>query len=82
MILPEPIGDRIRRYREAQRPKMLQKELSAKMQARGHDKITRERISDIERGERSVTAEELVSFARVFGVAITELLGVPDRGPN
>jgi transcriptional regulator with XRE-family HTH domain len=79
MTLPEPLGQRIRRFREAKRPKMRQTDLSAKMQAQGHDTMTRERITEIESGKRDVSAEEVVSFARVLGVAITELLGVPDR---
>lgn len=77
-ILPELIGERIRYFREDRDPRITQEELAARMQARGHDTITRQRIQDIEHGRRTVRPEELVSFARSFGVTITQLLGVPD----
>jgi transcriptional regulator with XRE-family HTH domain len=79
-VLPQSVGERIKLYRLAQ--KMTQAELSARMQARGHDTLTRERIGDVERGRRVVKPEEFVSFARVLGIPITTLFGVPDYAPE
>lgn len=55
-----------------------QEELAIKMQLRGHKTITQPRQAEIEQGRRDVSAAELVSYARIFGIRITELLGVPD----
>lgn len=77
---PETLGERIRRHRE--RLEWTQEQLSARMQLRGHSTVTRQRIGEIENGQRDVTAGEAISFARVFGVAITALLGVPDLAPD
>jgi len=77
MTLPEPLGDRVRRFRMAQG--LTQEDLAARMQTRGHDTIMQPRIAEIELGRRSLTPEELVDMARALGVAITELLGVPDK---
>lgn len=73
---PEPLGRRIRRYRR--RAGLIQDELAARMQSRGHDTMFRQRIVEIENGKRDVSASELVSLARVLDVPISELLGVPD----
>ena len=76
----ESLGQRIRRLRLARGWTFDQ--LSARMQVRGHDTLIRQRLIEIEQDRRDVTAGELVSFARVFGVAITALLGVPDLAPD
>lgn len=75
-MLPEPIGIQIARYR-ARRGLTLE-QLAAKMQARGHETIAPQRLNEIELGKRVVRPEELVSLARILGVSISELLGVPD----
>ena len=75
-MLSEPVGARIRKFREARG--WTQEALAAKMQVQGHSTIYPERITEIEKGRRVVRPEELVSFARVFRVQISHLLGVPD----
>lgn len=78
-MLPEPLGQRICRCRI--RAGLNQVDLAVAMQEHGHHTITRQRIGEIENGRREVTAVELVTMARVLGVPITELLGVPDHAP-
>lgn len=79
-MLPEPLGNRIRRFRLA--ADLAQVDLASRMQARGHQTISRQRIQEIENGQRVVKPNELVSLARILGVSITELLGVPDNAPE
>jgi transcriptional regulator with XRE-family HTH domain len=61
---------------------MTQAALAAKMQLRGHATMVDRRIHEIEHGRRYIRHDELVSFARVFKIPITELLGVPDYDPK
>lgn len=75
-MLPEPVGSRIRKFRETR--EWTQEVLAAKMQVQGHSTLYPERITEIEKGRRVVRPEELVSFARVFRIRISDLLGVPD----
>jgi transcriptional regulator with XRE-family HTH domain len=71
------LGTRIRDYRKLL--DLTQEQLVARMQVRGHGTLTQPRQAEIENGIRDVSVAELVSYARVLGVAITELLDVPDR---
>lgn len=75
-MLSEPVGVRVRKFREARG--WTQETLAAKMQVQGHSTLYPERITEIEKGRRVVRPEELVSFARVFHISISNLLGVPD----
>jgi transcriptional regulator with XRE-family HTH domain len=75
-MLPEPIGVRIARFRNARG--LTQADLAARMQTRGHSTMYDTRVNEIEQGRRVVRPDELVSFARVLGIPITTLLGVPD----
>ncbi|KIL38226.1 hypothetical protein SD70_27760 [Gordoniibacillus kamchatkensis] len=60
------VGARIARYRKNK--KMSQRELGTLVH------IDQTLISRIERGERRVTSDELVQFARALGVSVSELL--------
>jgi transcriptional regulator with XRE-family HTH domain len=79
-MLPEPLGDRIRRFRDARG--WSQARLAEEMQDRGHTTLVQQRIDMIEHDRRVVRPEELVDLARVFNVPISELLGVPDFDPR
>lgn len=64
-------GERIRQERLTRN--MTQAELTAKMQVQGLV-IEREAVSKIETGDRMVADYELAALARIFGVAMEELL--------
>jgi transcriptional regulator with XRE-family HTH domain len=79
-MLPEPLSDRIRRFRDERG--WSQARLAEEMQDRGHTTLVQQRIDMIEHDRRVVRPEELVDLARVFNVPISELLGVPDFDPR
>lgn len=62
------VGSRVRRLRE--KAGLSQEQLSKRLE------ITRPAVSQIENGQRNVTAEELVRLAEVFGVSCDVLLGL------
>lgn len=80
MDLAEGLGERIRQFRTT-KVKLTQDALAIRMQTRGHSTMNDRRISEIELGKRDVTVGEAVSFARIFGIPISTLLGVPDFEP-
>ena len=63
-------GDRIHQARTTMR--LSQADLAARMQVNGVG-IEREAVSKIETGDRFVTDYELMVFASVFGVEISDL---------
>lgn len=64
-------GEEIRRLRE--RRKITQEQLAAKMQIEGVP-LNQKAISRIEAGSRVVADYELMTFARVLGVPVQDLL--------
>lgn len=70
------LGARIRNFRELRG--LSQDLVAAKMQLRGHSTITQPTQAKVESGERDVSYRELISYARILRVSITELLGEPD----
>lgn len=74
--MPDDLGARIRERRE--RRGWTQAKLAELMRERGHKSLATSRQSEVETGQRKVTAEEAISYARIFGIALTDLLGVPD----
>ena len=44
--------------------------------------LHRSALSDIERGMRRVTSDEIVSFSRLYGVPVAELLGEAREEPD
>lgn len=75
--MPEDLGARIRQRRQERG--WTQAELAAKMRGRGHESMTTSRQSEVERGIRKIDVDEAISYARIFGTPLTELLGVPDK---
>ena len=66
------VGSRIRQYRE--QADLTQNELSARLQVRGHDKMTRGAISKIEISKRHIYLHELAILKDVLGVNFEDLL--------
>lgn len=71
------IGQQVRRRREELG--LSQQQLANLARAQGASTLYQPRIADIEDGRRDVRARELVALSRALEVAITWLLGVPDR---
>lgn len=78
--MPPDIGSRIRGFRKQRG--LTQTELAEQMHQRGHTTFNQKRQSEIELGLRSVSADEAIAYARILGVPITQLLGVPDTEQN
>ena len=56
---------------------MNQQEIADRMKGMGHTTWSRATVSEIERGGRRVTVDEMVDLAVVFGVAPCDLLDEP-----
>ncbi|MGI6264404.1 MAG: helix-turn-helix domain-containing protein [Acutalibacteraceae bacterium] len=67
-------GDRVRRLRQAQAPRMSQRALAEKLQLLGLD-VDKNAVQRIESGQRFVTDIELTALRRVFDVTYEDLLG-------
>ena len=67
-------GSAIRKHREA--AGMSQEQLATELQLKGLD-ITQKAISRIEIGERVIPDYELLYFADIFQLSITDLLQTP-----
>lgn len=74
------LGMRIKELRKVRG--ISQEVLVTQLQLRGHTTMTQQRQSMVELGQRDISAGELVSYARILGIPITELLGVPDHAPE
>ncbi len=78
----EVVAANVRAFRVLQ-PDGSQPTLAKAMQGLGHNWVA-QTISEVERGGRNVTVDELCSLALVFGVTVSDLLDPhgPDRKPT
>lgn len=80
MAVTETLGDRVRRVRLAKG--YTQRDVVVQMHLRGHSTWDEDTVADIEHGRRKMfRPKELISLARILGLAISALLGVPDIDP-
>jgi transcriptional regulator with XRE-family HTH domain len=71
-FLSDAIATNLRAYRSVHR--LSQEELARRMGDLGHTSWSRATVSEIERGGRTVTIDELLALALVFGAPIANLL--------
>lgn len=79
-FLADAVADNVRAHRVL--AKLSQGDVAERMRGLGHD-WTQTTVSDIERGERNVTVDELVGLALVFQISPQDLIdprGVDGRG--
>lgn len=66
-------GVNIKKYREAQNPRCSQNDLSNKLQLEGLN-VSKQMVQQVESGEQCITDVELMVFAKVLRVSISDLL--------
>ena len=71
-------GEKVYTLRKSYVPKMSQRILAEKLQINGID-VDKNAVQRIESGDRFVTDIELVVLARIFDVAVDDLLKPIDR---
>jgi transcriptional regulator with XRE-family HTH domain len=80
-FLSDAFADNVHAYRSLQR--LSQEDLARKMVDHGHPSWSRATVSEVERGRRTVTIDELLALALVFNAPIGRLLdpaGLDGRG--
>jgi transcriptional regulator with XRE-family HTH domain len=80
-FLSDAFADNVHAYRSLHR--LSQEDLAHKMVDHGHASWSRATVSEVERGRRTVTIDELLALALIFGAPIGSLLdpaGLDGRG--